>query len=111
MQTVGLNLNSETIKLATTDLGITGTNTRHRITAGVRRPLEAIFNSLEQEQWVVRTTRYASEKPSKRRQLSGKDINSPEAFEYAVEATGDGVAATSSGGCSSRELPSVKDII
>ena len=39
-------LSSEAIKLATTDPGTTGTNTLHRITARVWRPLEAIFSSL-----------------------------------------------------------------
>ena len=66
---------------------------------------------LDQEQEVARTTRYASEEPSKRRRLSGKDIDSPDAFEDAEAAAGVGEAATSGNDSSSRESPSVKDII
>ena len=60
--------------------------TLHRMTARVRRPLETIFRLVEQEQLTATTTRYASEVPSKRRLLSGKDIDSPEAFEDADTA-------------------------
>ena len=43
----------------------------------------------------MRTTRYSSEEPSKRRGLNGKDIGSPDAFEDAEAAAGVGEAATS----------------
>ena len=111
VQTAGPNLNSESIEFATTDPGTTETNTLHRMTARVRRPLEAVFSSLVQEQEEVRTTRYASEEPSKRRRLNGKDIDSPDAFEDTEAAAGAGVAATSGRDCSNRELPSVKDVL
>ena len=59
----------------------------------------------------MRTTRYASEEPSKRRRLSGKDIDSSDAFEDAEAAAGLGEAATSGGDCSSIEFLSVKIIV
>ena len=99
VQTAGPNLNSVAIELATTDPGTTGIDTLHRMTARVRRLVKAPFSSLEQEQEEVRTTRYASEEPSKRRRLSGKDIDSPDAFEDAEAVAGAGVAATSGGNC------------
>ena len=55
--------------------------------------------------------RYASDEPSKRRQLNGKDINSPDAIGDAVAAAGVGGAALSGGDCSNRESPSVKNVL
>ena len=105
VQTAGSNFNFIAIELATTDPGTTGTDTLHRMTARVRSPLQAIFSSLEQEQEGVRTTRYASEEPSKWRRLNGKDIDSPDAFEDAESAARVGVAATSGGDCSIESHP------
>ena len=56
------------------------------------------------EQEGARTLTYVSELPSKRRRLSGKDIDSPDAFEDIEEAAGGGAATTSGGeNCSNRE--------
>ena len=111
VQNDGTYLSSEANELATTHREQTDNNTLHRMTARVRRPEEAALSSLDQEQEAARTMRYASEVPSKRRRLSGKDIDSPDAFEDAEAAAGVGEAATSGGDCSSRESPSVKDIV
>ena len=111
VQTAGPNLNSEAIELATTDPGTTGPDTLHRMTARVRRPIQAIFNSLEQDQEEVRTTRCASEEPSKQRRLRGKDIDSPDAFEDVEAAAGVGAAAIGGTDSCNRELPSVKNIV
>ena len=54
---------------------------------------------------------YASEAPSKRQKMSGKDIGSWEAFKDAKAAAGEGEAVISGVDCSCRELPSVKDIV
>ena len=81
------------------------------MTARVWRPFVAVLRSVKQEQEVVRKMRKASEEPSKRRRLSGKDSDAREAFEDAEAATGDAVTATSSGDCISRESPCAKNII
>ena len=78
VQNDGPHLSSEAIELATTHRESQDKDTLHRMTARVRRPIQAIISSLEQEQEVVRKTRYASEEPSKRRRLSGKDIDCPD---------------------------------
>ena len=57
VQNDGPYLSSEVNEIATTHWEQTDNNTLHRMTARVRRPLEAIFSSLEQEQEIARTTR------------------------------------------------------
>ena len=57
VQNDGPYLSSEVNKIATTHWEQTDNNTLHRMTARVRRPLEAIFSSLDQEQKIARTTR------------------------------------------------------
>ena len=88
VQNNGPYLSSEANEPATTHQNITDKNTLYRMTARVRRPRQAITGSLEQEQEEARTTRYASEEPSKQRRLSGKDVDSPDTFEDSEAATG-----------------------
>ena len=111
VQTAGSNLNYVAIELAATDPGIIGTDTLHRTAARVRRLVKATFSSLEQEQKVARTTQYASEEHSKRRRLSGKDIDSPDAFVDAEAAAGVAEAARSGGDRGNKALPSVKYVL
>ena len=111
MQTAKHKLNSVAIELATTDSGTTGINTCDRMTASVQRLVKATFSSLEQEQDKVRTTRYTSEEPSKRRRLYGKVINLSDAYEDAEAAAVVREAASSGGDSSDRELPPVKNIV
>ena len=97
MQTARPNLNSAAIKLATTDLGTTEIETLHRMTARVHRLVKAPFSSPEHEQEEVRTTRYASEEPSKWRWLCGNDIDSTDSFANVEAAAINRLAATSGG--------------
>ena len=81
------------------------------MTARVRRLVKAHFCSLEQEQELVRTKRYASEGPSQQRRLSVKGVDSADACEDAKAAAEVGEAATSGTDFSSRESPSLKNIV